>query len=157
MVEGAKDLFGKEKNKGGAPPMYKSPEELQQAISDYFDHGYTIKKVVVGKEPNVKVVEIPVVSISGLVLFCGFESRQSFYDYEKREQFSYTIKRTRTFIEKEYEEAAQSGNPAGPIFLLKNFGWSDQQESKVSGDMTFTIKYDGNNIPGSANPQSSDG
>jgi len=125
--------FGKEENKGGRPPKYSTPEALQQVISDYFDHGYTIKRVTVGKPPNTTIEDMPVVSISGLVLFCGFADRQSFYDYEKREGFSYTIKRARTFIEQDYEESAQSGNPAGPIFLLKNFNWSDKQEVEVTG------------------------
>ena len=125
--------FGKGRNKGGAPPMYATPEELQQAISDYFDHGYSIRKIIVGGKGKEEAVEVPIVSITGLVLFCGFESRQSFYDYEKREGFSYTIKRARMFLENEYEEAVRSGNPAGPIFLLKNFGWSDKQEIEVTG------------------------
>ena len=125
--------FGKGRNKGGAPPMYNTPEELQQTISDYFDHGYSIRKVVVGSKGKEEVVEMPIVSITGLVLFCGFCDRASFYDYEKKPAFAHTIKRARVFIENEYEEAIHSGNPAGPIFLLKNFGWSDKQEIEVTG------------------------
>lgn len=67
-------------------------------------------------------------TISGLAYYLGFESRQSFYDYEERPEFSYTIKRCRLFMESWYESRLQGNNPAGSIFWLKNAGWSDKQE-----------------------------
>ena len=33
----------------------------------------------------------------------------------------------------EYEKALPSRNPSGPIFALKNFGWTDKQDVEVSG------------------------
>ena len=67
--------------------------------------------------------------------FLGFESRQSFYDYEKEGEFSYTIKKARLKIESCYEQNLHSGNPSGSIFALKNLGWSDKQEIEHSGDI----------------------
>jgi hypothetical protein len=55
------------------------------------------------------------------------------YDYEKREEFSYTIKRARVFIENEYEFRLNSGNPTGAIFALKNLGWDDKTQQEISG------------------------
>src|SRR5699024_8364940 len=107
----------------GRPPTYKTPEALQEAIDGYFDNPPTAW-VTVGKE----AVEVPRLTITGLALHLGFESRQSFYDYEEREAFSYTIKRARLRVEHEYEKALRSASPAGPIFALKNLGWSDKQE-----------------------------
>ena len=49
------------------------------------------------------VIDVPFLSITGLALWLGFESRQSFYDYEKKDGFTYTIKRARALIENEYE------------------------------------------------------
>ena len=95
----------------GHPPIYDSPEKLQVAIDAYFDN-----------TPDKKQ------TITGLCLHLGFESRQSFYDYEKREGFSYTIRKARLRIETGYEELLKDGAGAGPIFALKNFGWSDKQE-----------------------------
>ncbi len=71
------------------------------------------------------------------MLICnfGFETRQSFYDYEKRDGFSYIIKRARLFIEKEYEENLSIGNTTGAIFALKNMGWFDKQELQHSGEI----------------------
>ncbi len=97
-------------------PNYKTDKELRDKIQDYFDNGIVIKKSV----------QVP--TISGLCLHLGFESRQSFYDYQKKDKFSYTIKRARLRIEKEYEEQLQVGNTVGAIFALKNLGWSDKQE-----------------------------
>jgi hypothetical protein len=61
-------------------------------------------------------------------LWLGFESRQSFYDYEKEGEFSYTIKKARLRIEERYEQRLHGNSPAGAIFALKNFGWTDRQE-----------------------------
>lgn len=121
----------------GRPPMYKSVDELQKAISDYFENPPT-KEVVIGKGENQQVVNIPVLTITGLAYHLGFESRQSFYAYEDKPEFSYTIKRARLFIENDYEKQLQIGNTTGAIFALKNFGWSDKQEVEHSGSMEVT-------------------
>lgn len=118
------------------PPKakYETPEELQNAIDDYFQNGVKVRKVLVGKKPNQEIAEIPVPTISGLCYHLGFESRQSFYDYEEREGFSYTVKRARLFMEVEYEEQLQVGNVTGAIFALKNFGWTDKTEYENTGE-----------------------
>jgi len=120
----------------GRPPIFDNADSLQQEISEYFEKGVTTKTVIIGKAPNQTSIEIEVPTISGLAYYLGFESRQSFYDYEKREGFSYTIKRARLFIEQHYEEMLQTGNTTGAIFALKNFDWSDKQEFSHSGQIT---------------------
>jgi hypothetical protein len=121
----------------GRPPTYSSVEEIDKAIQDYFENGIKIKTVVIGKAPNQTAIEVPVPTITGLVLHLGFESRQSFYDYEEKPEFSYTIKRARTLIEKEYEEMLQIGNTTGAIFALKNMGWKDKSEVEQSGQLVL--------------------
>lgn len=113
----------------GRPPHFKTADELQLKIDEYFNGGLKKKTVLVGKGENATVIEIPVPTITGLAYFLGFESRSSFYDYENREGFSYTIKRSRLFIETEYEEQLQIGNTTGAIFALKNMGWIDKMET----------------------------
>jgi hypothetical protein len=129
----------------GRPPAFTSPDDLQDLIDGYFESGVRKKKVVVGKPPNTQVIEIEVPTITGLCIYLGFESRQSFYDYEDKEEFAYTIKRARLFIENEYEELLQTGNTTGAIFALKNFGWRDKQEidqkTEHSGSITHTIDH----------------
>jgi hypothetical protein len=129
----------------GRPPLFESADSLQEKISEYFQVGLTVKKVLVGKPPKQYQVEIEVPTITGLSYYLGFESRQSFYAYEKKPQFSYTIKRARLFIEKHYEEMLQTGNTTGAIFALKNFDWSDKQEidHKVDGGYKVTLNLNG--------------
>lgn len=100
---------------GGRPPVLESVEQAEKLISDYF------KSLQV-----TKPAEVP--SITGLAFYLGFQSRQSLYDYEKDGEFSYTIKRARLKIEAFYEQCLTKQSPAGAIFALKNFGWSDKQE-----------------------------
>lgn len=102
----------------GQPRKYDNPEELESCINEYFN-----------------TTDTP--TISGLSLFLGFESRQSFYDYEKLEGYSYTIKKARTRIESEYEKMLhrKEGQVTGAIFALKNLGWSDKVENSISGGL----------------------
>jgi hypothetical protein len=57
---------------GGRPAHFETREQLEKAIQDYFD------KTVADKG---------IITITGLAYYLGFESRQSFYDYEKHEVF----------------------------------------------------------------------
>jgi hypothetical protein len=125
-----------EKNKGGRPSFYKTPEQIQQAIEGYFTK---IKGEINLNEdgdgiPYKTDPEPP--TITGLALHLGFESRQSFYDYEARGEFSYAIKRARLRIENSYEIALRFNNPTGAIFALKNFGWTDKQEVEQKTTIT---------------------
>lgn len=104
---------------GGRPSKFETAKDMQDAVDAYL------------KDNNIP-------TISGLAYYLGFESRQSFYDYEQREEFSYTIKRCRLFMESHYESRLQGNNPAGSIFWLKNAGWTDKTEV----EQKTTIKDD---------------
>jgi len=120
---------------GGAPPLYSDPAEMAKEIDAYFEHvkgefsmvdkfdkkGFPVQVKVWSREPEP-------ITITGLCLYLGFESRQSFYDYEKRPGFSYIIKRARLRIENNYEKKLHSEYVPGPMFALKNMGWSDKCE-----------------------------
>lgn len=95
----------------GRPPMYDSPEEMIKGIEEYFN------------------TASDGITITGLCIHLGFESRQSFYAYEQKPEFSYIIKRARLFVENFYEKSAQNAKtPTFHIFALKNMGWSDKTE-----------------------------
>lgn len=117
-------------NNGGQPPKYKSVEEFAAKVEEYFETGLRTKSFIVGKGEAAQLIEVPVPTMTGLALFLGFESRQSLYDYGKKEEFAYFVKKAQTFIEREYEEMLQVGNTTGAIFALKNMGWRDQTEVK---------------------------
>jgi len=125
----------------GRPLLFSTPEDLQSAIDEYLTVGVKQKTVIVGKGENLKEVIIPVPTISGLCYYLGFESRQSFYAYEQRPEFCYTIKRARLFIEQEYEEMLAVGNTTGAIFALKNFGWTDKTEVESTGEVQHNVTF----------------
>lgn len=122
------------------PAAYDSPEEMQEKIDAYFNGGMKKRIAYVGKDKTPIEVEVP--TITGLCNFLGFESRQSFYDYEKKEEFTYTIKVARQRIEQEYEELLQWGNTIGAIFALKNLGWKDEKVTEHKGGVTVGSPLD---------------
>lgn len=109
---------------GGRPPKYKNAKDMQKKIDEYFANPEN--KTVATKTGDL--IEVPVYTITGLVLYLGFCDRRSFYDLEKQEKFSHTIKMARTRIENEYEKMLNNASCTGAIFALKNLGWSDKQE-----------------------------
>lgn len=99
----------------GRPPMYETPEQMQAAIDAYLS------------SPECDY------TITGLALELGFCSRQSFYDYEEKEEFTYTVKKARLHIERAYEQKLSGKEVGGAIFALKNLGWKDKNEVEHTG------------------------
>jgi hypothetical protein len=113
-------------NTGGRPPKFETPEALMQKITEYFEH-IDKQNTEAIEQGNPLDYEPP--TISGLLLFCGFSSLQSFFDQEKRsEEFSEVVKRAKVIVMKIHERRLGSTTPTGSIFWLKNFGWKDTQQ-----------------------------
>lgn len=111
----------------GAPPIFDSPEQLRDKAIEYFESLESELKITgEGVDEDIPVPKS--ITITGLCLWLGFESRQSFYDYEKKPEFSYIIKRLRMVVENQYEERLNQHSPTGAIFALKNMGWADKSE-----------------------------
>jgi hypothetical protein len=105
------------------PRIYNDENELQEEILKYFE-----KCSELSERPTV----------TGLALFLGFASKQSLYDYEKNEKFSYPIKRALTMIECELEKRLENQSVSGIIFALKNMGWTDKVQNELSGELKQT-------------------
>lgn len=119
----------------GRPPIFDTPDKLQEKIDEYFiwingEKGQAVEKDGELIQQWNRYPEPA--TITGLALYLGFESRQSFYDYETREDFSYTIKKARLKIENEYEKKLSSNAVTGSIFALKNLGWKDKTEQDLN-------------------------
>lgn len=123
-------------DKGGRPALYNNSETLDKKIEEYFESIKGTFELVNRRDEDGNSYEEKVwtkapepATITGLCLYLGFESRQSFYDYEKRDGFSYTIKKAKLRIENSYEVSGlNTKTPTFHIFALKNLGWSDKQE-----------------------------
>lgn len=111
-------MSGKTENRG-RPPKWDNPEAFSKAVDEYFD---------TDPEPTW----------TGLALFLDFESRQSLWEYGKKDGFSLPIKKALLRIEQEYEKGLRSKNPTGSIFALKNFNWKDRQEIDQTVKGTFS-------------------
>lgn len=108
-------------NNGGRPPHYKTAEELEKKVIEYFD------KCVEDKE-------MP--TVTAMALFLGFSSLTSFYDYSHRaEEFSNVIKRARLCVAVGYEKNLDSFKYGGAIFALTNID-KDNWKNAKSTDIT---------------------
>lgn len=128
-------------NKGGAKPMYNTPEEMEQIIDDYFESCWDeVWEEVYNKEdrswiwvqkfdrdgkPLMKLIERP--TVTGLALVLGFTSRQALLNYQVKKEFVDTVKKAKLIVEHYYEKGVTEGDihPATGIFILKNFEWKD--------------------------------
>lgn len=98
----------------GRPPIWKTADELQEKIDEYFSYCKDNDET-----PN----------IAGLAYFCGV-SRETIYNYSEKDQFFDTLKKARDYVMYRMESRAiDGGAPAGTIFLLKNYGYSDRYEN----------------------------
>jgi hypothetical protein len=111
-------------NNGGRPPHYKTVEELQSAINDYFEGA--------PEKPTV----------TGLALELGFLDRSSLYNYKERKEFSDTIKRAVLKIESKHEERLYENGATGSIFWLKNRDWKDKTETDLNVNELPTLKVE---------------
>ena len=107
-----------EPNKGGRPPKFESPEQFWDLAQLYFD------KCTLEEQP---------MTITGLALSLG-TTRETLMDYEKKDGFSDTVKLCKARVEEYAEKMLYLGkSAAGPIFHLKNMGWSDKTETEMYG------------------------
>jgi hypothetical protein len=77
-------------------------------------------------------------TFSGLAYALGYTERRTLWDHVvSGEPISTPIKRAMLKIESFAEKQCYGKNPAGPIFILKNRGWTDKQEIEHSGSVTI--------------------
>ena len=138
-------------NKVGRPPMYKSAEEIQVKIDDYFRscEGEILKdgdgNVLTDKYgAPIRINDKPP-TITGLALALGFTSRQALLNYQAKEDFVDTITRAKARVEA-YAEARlfdKDGANGAKFSLANNFdGWREKQqiEAAVKNDVTINVE-----------------
>ena len=131
----------------GRPPTYKTAEEMQEKIDEYFkscegtvltdDNG----DVLTDKRGNVVVVGKRPPTITGLALALGFTSRQSLLNYQAKKKFMDTITRAKARVEMYTEERLfdKDGASGAKFSLENNFkGW--KEEHRVVGSLNAKIE-----------------
>ena len=131
--------------------MYETAAEMQEKIDKYFaqcegtekldDDGnvFTDKygdPIMFGRKP---------LTITGLALALGFNSRQTLLNYQGKKEFMDTIMRAKTRIEQYAEERLfdKDGANGAKFSLANNFeGWKEKQqiEAEVSSEVTINIE-----------------
>lgn len=111
---------------GGRPPKFDEPEEMQDAIDEYFE---TLSV-------SGEAFPIPP-TVSGLAYHLGM-STEALRNYESKDRFLATVKRAKQRIEMYLERRLYGNSPTGAIFNLKNnFKWKDVYENNNrNADMT---------------------
>ena len=112
----------------GRPLEYSSPSEMQADIDAYF------ARCDEEKEPYL---------ISGLLLALKINSRTTLCKYEKREEFTDTVKKAKLKVEHRVWVGVTTGkiNIVGGLFNLKtNFGYVETQKIEHSGSVVTEIE-----------------
>lgn len=110
-------------------------DELDEKVNEYFSQSTIIpeesqfvyfnqgKSIAI--EPGNRIFTFP-----GLCYFLGFDSREGYRKAMKdtKNPFSTVLKKAYIRMQSYFESmAVRNGNPAGPMFILKNMDYSDQQ------------------------------
>ena len=121
------------------PLKYKTVDELQAAIDQYFedckgkplldDYGSA------DKYGNPIIVDAKPPTITGLALALGFTNRQTLLNYQGKKQFLDTITRAKARCEEYAESRLYDRDGAnGAQFSLKyNFRWDAQKDAEADG------------------------
>jgi len=104
----------------GQPMKYKTVEELQEAVDNYFETDAFVMNA------NGESEYLP--TMSGLALSLDVD-RKTVLNYSKTEEYFPTIRKAKAKIESFIETRLYGNNVTGCIFNLKNnFDWKDKQE-----------------------------
>lgn len=122
------------KNKtAGQPPIFKSAEELEEKIENFFtsDDAYLTSF----KDGEGQKIYAP--TMAGLALYLNVD-RKTIVNYSHKDEFFPTIKKARARIEAHLEKKLYGNNVTGLIFNLKNnFDWKDKSEiAQTNVEMT---------------------
>lgn len=138
-------------NNVGRPLMYKTKEEIQEKIDEYFESckGRVVQDdagvMALDKYGRPVVIDEKPLTITGLALALGFNSRQALLNYQGREEFNDTITRAKARIEQYAEERLfdKDGANGAKFSLANNFeGWREKREieADVKNDLTISIE-----------------
>ena len=119
----------------GRPPKYKSKEEIEEKIDEYFkkcegeiltdDDG----NPVLNKFGNPVYINQRPPTVTGLALALGFRTRLSLLNYQGKAEFMNTITRAKSMVEEYTEQRLfdRDGSSGAQFSLRNNFkGWNDK-------------------------------
>lgn len=121
----------------GRPPKYKSKEEIEEKIEQYFKdcEGHPLTddegNPVYNKWGYPVIVDRKPPTVTGLALALGFTNRLSLLNYQGKKEFVNTITRAKSRVEQYAEERLfdKDGTSGAQFSLRNNFkGWNAEQQ-----------------------------
>ena len=134
----------KDKHPGGRPPKYKTAEEMQKAIDQYFKDCEGEKALDKDGQPIwtkygwLYTVDPKPPTITGLALALGFTSRLALLNYEDKPEFVNTVTRAKAQVEAYAESRLfdKDGANGAKFSLANNFkAWKEKQEVELTGNV----------------------
>lgn len=138
-------------NKVGRPPKYKTPEEMQKKIDEYFESCYRAimvfnkdksqYEVVKDNDGNIVKEQFKPFTITGLANALEL-SRSDLLNYDKKSEFHNTVTRAKSIVEQYAEERLfdRDGNRGAIFSLSNNFkNWADKQQIDTTKEPTINI------------------
>lgn len=138
-------------NKVGRPLMYSTPEQMQAKIDEYFEECrgevLTDKDGMPLYDKNGIELRVGVrpLTITGLALALGFNSRQALLNYQAKDEFHDTIMRAKAKVECYAEERLfdKDGANGAKFSLANNFdGWKEKKEIEADVKNAVTINIE---------------
>ena len=134
------NTFAKGITTSGRPRIFETPEQMELKAAEYFES-------LIVFTPGGDVDYHTPATITGICLFLGFNSRQGFYEYKERSEFSDIVARIQMTVENSYENGLYTKFSQGCTFALKNMGWKDKTEQEISMPSgSVTIKSEGKEV-----------
>lgn len=135
----------------GRPLIFKTPEEMQKKIDEYFTACRGVPYTEEDGTPITnkwgmviyKVAPKPP-TITGLALAIGLNSRQALLNYEARDAFNDTVTRAKAFVE-EYAEMRlfdKDGANGAKFALANNFKkWGEKPDgAEIKNDIVIKVE-----------------
>lgn len=131
----------------GRPVKFETPEQMQECLNEYFAscmeeiwEPVVVEKDVIwvqrfDHKGNPLLEQKKPFTITGLANACGL-SRQGLFEYERKAEFSDTVKSAKAKCEQYAEEQLFTNkHTAGVIFnMTNNYGWNNKQEKIIYVD-----------------------
>ena len=138
---------GSVKKKMGRPLKFKTPEELQKKIDDYFNSCFRPlidkeNKLVKDDKNEIILVQFKPFTITGLAVSLDVD-RVSLLDYSERADFSCIISRAKAKCEQYAEEMLFNRDSArGAQFVLNTSyrRWVERREIETKNENITTVK-----------------
>lgn len=147
---------------GGRPKAYKKPAELIKKLYEYLESCENRQVVRYTKDGEELVTSKAPITVEGFCAFAGI-TKQTFYDYRKKQGFFEVIEQFRQIVEKYFVEQLVEGKPGNKAdFVLKNAFADEWKEKSTVGlegveNIVIRVNNDSRDECGEAIPASDNG